>query len=229
VRCFKTALTVKGAPKVPWRLRTSVAFVLLLVSVMVRPAFAGNGRVIEPAAAGLAASIAVGDFDADGRPDVATADRVGGFGDTAFEMRVELSGGRAETMRFRSSEPILAVTAVDIDHDNDLDLVFTEAVGRQIVSVWLNDGAGHFAAGGRDNLPSTLVAMASLVIPSPLSSGLVATSTRTVDAIISSSQARAPAPSTRIGRLDDDFFAASHRDGFPDPRGPPTSPHLIDR
>ena len=96
------------------------------------------------AAAAFGPATAFGDFDADGRPDFAIADRVTGLSTLDYVVEVRLSSGTPQIFTFASSQRALAVTAVDIDHDHDLDLVFTPVVGRRIVGVWLNDGAGHF-------------------------------------------------------------------------------------
>ena len=38
------------------------------------------------------------------------------------------------------------MAAVDVDNDHDLDLVVTALLGRDVVAVWLNDGAGHLTS-----------------------------------------------------------------------------------
>jgi FG-GAP repeat protein len=90
-------------------------------------------------------STAVGDLNADGRPDVAVADRIG-RGAAGFEYNVQLSisGGGSQSVDFDSDQDALNVALRDVDHDRDLDVVVTGAVSRSIVGIWLNDGTGKF-------------------------------------------------------------------------------------
>src|SRR4051812_11900134 len=90
-------------------------------------------------------STAIGDLNADGRPDFAIADRVG-RGAAGFEYAIELSiaGGRSESVAFDSDLDAVNVTLRDVDRDRDLDVVVTGAVSRSVVAIWLNDGTGRF-------------------------------------------------------------------------------------
>jgi hypothetical protein len=109
---------------------------------------------LSPAAAGFrlgtagrpfAWSTAVGDLNADGRPDVAVADRIGrGAGGFAYNVQLSIAGGGSQSVDFDSDQDALSVVLRDVDHDRDLDVVVTGAVSRSIVGVWLNDGTGKF-------------------------------------------------------------------------------------
>jgi hypothetical protein len=78
---------------------------------------------------------APGDFDGDGRQDLAIIqDGTGGS-----HISVRLSGS-SSTVSLESSAVTIVVT--DIDQDGDLDLVAVAASGQVIA--WLNDGRGRF-------------------------------------------------------------------------------------
>jgi len=99
------------------------------------------------AAGSFGSSTVVGDFNVDGTPDVAIADRVFRFAGTiSYTIEFEISGREPRTVAFESTEEALTVGVSDIDHDNDLDLVVSAAFSREVVGVWLNDGRGGFEA-----------------------------------------------------------------------------------
>ena len=97
------------------------------------------------AAGSLGWSTAVGDFNTDGTPDVAIADRVShSIGATSFTIEFAVSGLESKTIAFESDQDALTVRVSDVDHDNDLDVVVSAALSREVVGVWLNDGSGDF-------------------------------------------------------------------------------------
>jgi VCBS repeat protein len=78
---------------------------------------------------------ASGDFDGDGRPDLARIqDR-----DGRPHIAVLLSGSSTDV---RLDASVAALIDGDVDHDGDLDLVAATAAGD--VLIWLNDGHGRF-------------------------------------------------------------------------------------
>jgi hypothetical protein len=113
-------------------------------------------------------STAVGDFDTDGTPDVAVADRVvrpvrGG----SYRLEFSVSGLGSHTVAFDSDETPLIVRASDVDHDNDLDVVITAALTHRVIAVWLNDGRGVFHASDARTFASEIAATHSLSAADP--------------------------------------------------------------
>jgi hypothetical protein len=100
---------------------------------------------------------APGDFDGDGRPDVALIqDGVDGH-----HVSVRLSGSPAAVLL---DAEVVGVIAADIDHDGDVDLV-TAAPSGQVVN-WINDGRGRFTrqqALPSNSLSSVLIVDGSLI------------------------------------------------------------------
>lgn len=183
------------------RVATAVA-ILLAITLVALPASARPVTWSQPRPAvqapeyraGSADSVfgpatAIGDFDADGRPDFAIADRVGGSAESDYRLEVRLSSGPPQIIRFASSQRRLMISAVDVDRDNDLDLVFTPVVGRRIVGVWVNDGSGHFERKMAATSLRDLDRAAVLAVPPLPESALPATVSHRVAAV-----RRPPAP-----------------------------------
>jgi VCBS repeat protein len=140
------------------------AALLLLAILTPRVAFAQAGAIDAPpralvlragtAAAPFSTSTAIADFDADGAPDIAVANRIG-RASSHYNIEVRLSAGSTpQTVSFVSTRGALNITAFDVDNDHDADLVITPVLGRDVVDVWVNDGAGHFEAGNRTSYTS---------------------------------------------------------------------------
>jgi hypothetical protein len=92
---------------------------------------------------------ALGDFDGDHRVDFAVAEpRVLAGRPNSYRVEVRLSGHRISAFDVDMQVPgDLRVAALDIDGDHDLDLIIVTALGRHLVSVWINDGQGVFSQG----------------------------------------------------------------------------------
>jgi hypothetical protein len=136
------------------KLRTVVLLALLVTGGTCSPAFASLEGPVSPDATlirlGTAASPfgwakALGDFDNDGQPDVAVADRISrSDGQTEYELEIDLSGGGAQDFRFTSVQEALDVELADVDADGDLDIVLRPVLSRVASAIWVNDGGGRF-------------------------------------------------------------------------------------
>jgi FG-GAP-like repeat len=90
-------------------------------------------------------STVIGDFNTDGRPDIAVVDHVGRLASQyAYRIDFALSGQTAEDLTFQSTHDAVTITAADIDRDQDLDVIVTLPISGETVGIWLNDGHGHF-------------------------------------------------------------------------------------
>ena len=87
-------------------------------------------------------SITTADFNADGKPDLATANVV--FGDVSVLLG-DGAGGFAAAVNFRVGKQPQSITASDFNADGRPDLATANTVSGD-VSVLLGDGAGGFAA-----------------------------------------------------------------------------------
>ncbi len=99
------------------------------------------------AAKPFAWSTVVGDFNRDGRADVAVADRTRGrAGRYAYHLEFAIAGRAAQRVTFESSQSALTIRLADVDRDHDDDIVVMAPLSGETVSVWLNDGEGRFSA-----------------------------------------------------------------------------------
>lgn len=131
---------------------------LLLLTILTPKAAFAQERALSPspqplalragtAGAPFTSATAIADFDADGAPDIAVANRIG-RGGARYNIEVRLSDGSPiQTVSFVSTKGALNIAAFDIDDDDDTDLVITPVLSENVVDVWVNDGAGHFEAG----------------------------------------------------------------------------------
>jgi hypothetical protein len=117
--------------------RALVVFVLVGLGVTSRSLLlVGRSSHFSPFTAATLPQRAVGDFDGDGRPDVARIDLqvLGREG-----ISVTLSGSPGDVSL---TGPVAALIEDDVDHDGDLDLLATTRTGD--VLIWINDGHGQF-------------------------------------------------------------------------------------
>jgi VCBS repeat protein len=110
---------------------------LLAAAALYRSGVAATerGRTFAPYIASSLPQHASGDFDGDGRADVARIQDPDG----QPHISVLLSGSSAAV---RLDGSVAVLIGGDVDHDGDLDLVAATATGD--VLIWLNDGHGRF-------------------------------------------------------------------------------------
>ena len=131
------------------------------------------------AARPFAWSTAVGDLNADGRPDYAVADRIGrGGAGFEYSLQFAISGLAAQSFTFNSPESALSISLRDVDHDQDLDLVVSTVLSPDVVRVWLNDGHGRFAESAPVAQPEWRAGPALASAPEQSATALVGTTPR---------------------------------------------------
>jgi hypothetical protein len=171
-------------------------------------------------------STAVGDFNADGRPDVIVADRASQWTrGTGIRLSFSISGEAASIDTLQTTEDGIGIRVADVDHDSDLDIVLSSTISGRTIGVWLNDGAGHFTRSSvRLPGPSTL---ASRTLDQGLPDGFLLTgdlpSRRGVELL--TVRARAPAPSSASVSLSVTArsFASRLASSSAGPRAPPST------
>jgi len=93
-------------------------------------------------------SWAVSDMNGDKVADLASAGpgrREGA--EYAREISVNLAGTGKAQFTIHSPGAAIQLTLRDIDGDHDRDLIIVEPWSRRAISIWLNDGRGHFEEG----------------------------------------------------------------------------------
>jgi hypothetical protein len=94
-----------------------------------------------PVSGGSAYWLAAGDFDLDGRQDLAEL----GFNDSGAEFRILLGKGNGHFSVGRSLEPVQGrIVAGDLNEDGRPDLVVDDTETNDRQEVWLNRGDGRF-------------------------------------------------------------------------------------
>jgi hypothetical protein len=104
-----------------------------------------SGFRLGSAAAPFGWATAVADFNHDGLADFSVVDRAVSVEPQPHYV-VEIAVSSLPKQRFVLSFPHEAVTVVveDIDHDDDLDVVVTHPLTREVLAAWTNDGFGRF-------------------------------------------------------------------------------------
>lgn len=90
---------------------------------------------------------AIGDFDGDRQPDLATVETAHFTAlDSRYWISFQLSEGRAQSIGVTGPAGGLVLLARDVNGDRALDLILVTAWRHEPVAVLLNDGRGNFAA-----------------------------------------------------------------------------------
>jgi hypothetical protein len=108
-------------------------------------------------------STVIGDFNTDGKPDVAVADHVARRASSyAYRLEFSVSGQATRHVTFESRHDAVTVRVADVDRDNDLDVIVGTPLSAETVGIWLNDGQGHFTASDAGQVPATVRSVQSL-------------------------------------------------------------------
>jgi hypothetical protein len=155
-------------------------------------AAAAGGFRLGTGATPFGTAAAVADFNHDQVADFTVVDRVVSR-EPQQRYAIEIAVSSAPPQRFVFSSRHEAVTVVvdDIDHDDDLDIVVTPALTREVLAVWVNDGFGRFTPTLR-NVPARL-ASHDWLVPDDFHAGLLpALSPERILPCWSANAARAP-------------------------------------
>jgi VCBS repeat protein len=102
-------------------------------------------------------STVIGDFDTDGKPDVAVADHIGRrAGIYAYRIELAMSSQAADGVTFESAHDAITISVSDVDRDRDLDIIVRLPLSGETIGVWLNDGHGHFTSADLPTFPGAL-------------------------------------------------------------------------
>lgn len=137
------------------KLRVSiVGFVLAVLALMAphqasaQDGLRGAFSQLDQAHKGLAVlsgELLPADFDHDSRLDGAVLSKAGWLnGRRVFRIDLHLTAAKDVSFSFRSAEPELELSAVDVNRDGALDIVVEKPFTHQRVEVFLNDGYGAF-------------------------------------------------------------------------------------
>jgi hypothetical protein len=175
--CFALALLLPagryGVSASAWRPEASAAVSAAAVALHESPARERSAFRLGDAAKPFGWSTAIGDFNADGTPDVAVADhvapRTGGY---EYRIEFSVSGQPSDDVTFESTHRAITISVSDVDRDNDLDVIVGVPLSGETVGVWLNDGRGHFTSADVRQLPVTIRPLQTLgTSESPAGSG----------------------------------------------------------
>lgn len=115
------------------------------VKVTVTPAANESQFRLGDAARPFDWSTLIGDFNRDGVPDFAIADRTSRHGsEFNYDIQFTVTGQTSYNVTFASALPAVGLQSDDVDGDRDVDVLVVDPISNDVVGVWLNDGDGHF-------------------------------------------------------------------------------------
>ena len=170
-------------------------------------------------------STVVSDFNHDGIPDLAIADRAPrDHSEFRYEIEFAVAGRKPYDVTFTSALQAVTLQPDDVDGDRDIDIVVVDPISNDVVGVWLNDGDGHFAPAdprgfSRHPLRCLLESWQCSTegIPASLSGG------QNQDSVSRRFEAQAPLPAReRLLRLSQSLPSNDHASSV-NPRAPPFS------
>ncbi len=163
--CLPLALLLPGACDVASSLRGSAVYGTLAPATT-PDVFCGSTSPVfrlGNAARPLGWSTAIGDFNVDGAPDIAVADRIShGASGYSYRIQFSISGQASDAVTFESATDAITLLVSDVDADNDLDVIASAVLSKDIVGVWLNDGHGRFTSSDVRQLPAAIHARQTL-------------------------------------------------------------------
>jgi hypothetical protein len=128
------------------------------VPIDITPAYVDSGLSLGPFDA---QSMATGDVNGDGYPDIVIANSSNGVNGAGNRVLINNgSGGFADSGQSLGTGNSQSVALGDVDGDGDLDMVVANSNG-EANTVWLNDGSGNFTDSGQSlgSSSSTSVAL----------------------------------------------------------------------
>jgi hypothetical protein len=126
----------------PWRV--AILLSCALMALTVRAASAEPRESSAPAATQWNSRFAIGDFDGDNQPDLATVQSGPDRSETRYWIHLEFSTGLRDAIGVTAPSGGLHIASRDVNGDHFLDLVITTAWQHRPVAVLLNDGHGKF-------------------------------------------------------------------------------------
>src|SRR5271157_2674682 len=142
--------------KIPGAARASLTLLYLCVFATLLGVNAAEAvQRTSGGAAGFSPRFAIGDFDGDRKPDVATVQVVRDAAlDSVYSIRLQLSAGEESAIGIAGPRGGLELVARDVNGDDAIDLVVTTAMDSHFVAVLLNDGHGKFTLAKPGAFPS---------------------------------------------------------------------------
>jgi len=147
------------------KLRDSIGGILLFFALLAVPALKaqdglqGTFSAVSPTArafSGRSPQVAAADFDNDQKPDGVLLLEAGFLnGERAFRIELHVTAGTNNAITFSSSDPGLAISALDVNWDGEPDIVIEKAFTHERVQVFLNDGHGSFHRARTEDYPAS--------------------------------------------------------------------------